>query len=905
MPRHFTREEIDEIRAQLVADGVKDSALPETLAVTSEDFVAIVQEQTNKRLSIETLAEHIREPFVDDHTRANEDHTKASEDHSKAVSDHNRANSDHNRAQADHETAVSNSETAQNDHTRAVNDHTTATGDHNTAASDHSTAAEDHTLAAGDHTQATADHAVMAGYDTRLGNVESEVSQLGQKVVYINVGKNLLNLNSPNIITGKHLNSSGRVATGTSDYNISDYIPVKPNTAYCLTNSTDAYIGASGYVAFYDSTKTLTGTPVKTTNFTTPQGASFLRCTFHNSNITDAMLNEGSIRGPYKPYNAIGGYPEEHEDTELRNRLGMAPIPVTEPNKIIDLSGNIGTTIPSPSATSGTWKYYKYPVTAGDIVVVNGTGGSSARLWGFVDNNDKLLDAASGAVTGTNLILVAPANAAYVVINDNSGSVSYYMPKDSAFFDIRELGAEKIDVALGKNLFDANSTDFVAGKYFNSSGAIAVGEPYAISDYIAIEESTNYTFSKEDGNYAGGSGYMCFYNAYYQPVGSPVANLHFTTPEGAAFVRLSVYKPTYANVMLNKGTIRGQYKPYSVNGKDLVGYGSEIWDSKVGLAQARVIEASLADGGTISIPDYPFFAKWGDNLVFFGKFSSFSKLLVGKGTDKYESIWLEIDATNVVLKKYRSEETTLSTQSHGLTINTYIKVVMSFGIDGKLTYTIQSIGGMFRHTDTNTIWGGMGVCFAQPNGMAMTDCHLSIANNGLRETSWFFGDSYFSVADSRWPYYMLAWGYTKGLWIGLSGGSGFSVEPDFERALNYGRPKFAVYCIGMNDGDDPDVNTPTTRWLDGITAFINACNKYAITPILATIPTVPAKSHEGKNKWVRTSGYRYIDFYNAVGADSTGQWYTGYLANDNEHPTVLGGQALATQVLLDFPEIMW
>ena len=55
---------------------------------------------------------------------------------------------------------------------------------------------------------------------------------------------------------------------------------------------------------------------------------------------------------------------------------------------------------------------------------------------------------------------------------------------------------------------------------------------------------------------------------------------------------------------------------------------------------------------------------------------------------------------------------------------------------------------------------------------------------------------------------------------------------------------------------------------------------------------------------VESSGFRYIDFYKSVGTDSGGNWYAGYLSGDGVHPNTIGAEALATQVLTDFPELM-
>lgn len=75
-----------------------------------------------------------------------------------------------------------------------------------------------------------------------------------------------------------------------------------------------------------------------------------------------------------------------------------------------------------------------------------------------------------------------------------------------------------------------------------------------------------------------------------------------------------------------------------------------------------------------------------------------------------------------------------------------------------------------------------------------------------------------------------------------------------------------------------------------------------ITLILATVPSVPKIDNTGKNKIVRESGYRYIDFDEAV-SDGHGNWKAGMLSKDGVHPSKSGAKAMAEQVLIDFPEI--
>ena len=126
---------------------------------------------------------------------------------------------------------------------------------------------------------------------------------------------------------------------------------------------------------------------------------------------------------------------------------------------------------------------------------------------------------------------------------------------------------------------------------------------------------------------------------------------------------------------------------------------------------------------------------------------------------------------------------------------------------------------------------------------------------------------------------------------------------DFKQALTHGTPKYAIWCLGMNDGDSGD--TVNVSYLKCVLEFISICEENGITPILATIPSTPTVSNIYKNDWVRKSGYRYIDFARAVGGEELGSsWYEGMLHTDNVHPTESGAKALYAQFIADFPEIL-
>ena len=174
---------------------------------------------------------------------------------------------------------------------------------------------------------------------------------------------------------------------------------------------------------------------------------------------------------------------------------------------------------------------------------------------------------------------------------------------------------------------------------------------------------------------------------------------------------------------------------------------------------------------------------------------------------------------------------------------------------------------------------------------------------GYSADVWLLGDSYFS-GDSvaRWTSYLINDGYTEILLSGYPGRNSAAGLSDFKQMLKHGTPKYAVWCLGMNNGDKEGILNQA--WLEATEEFLAICKEKGIIPILSTIPNTPKVNNAQKNEWVKASGYRYIDFNRAVGADKDPAWYPAMICADQVHPDIKGAEALYAQVLVDFPEIM-
>ena len=123
------------------------------------------------------------------------------------------------------------------------------------------------------------------------------------------------------------------------------------------------------------------------------------------------------------------------EAGDLKSALGKSTgngiIQITGANQFIDLSGT-ETDPTNPSASTSGFSYTLVPCSQGDAFTINAQGGSSARAWGFLGavtegTKRTVLGIKAGAnETTSDLVVIAPKNAEYLVINDKSGSVSYY-----------------------------------------------------------------------------------------------------------------------------------------------------------------------------------------------------------------------------------------------------------------------------------------------------------------------------------------------------------------------------------------------------------------------------------------------------------------------------------------------
>ena len=328
-------------------------------------------------------------------------------------------------------------------------------------------------------------------------------------------------------------------------------------------------------------------------------------------------------------------------------------------------------------------------------------------------------------------------------------------------------------------------------------------------------------------------------------------------------------------------------------------------NSLLGSDGIRATEASVSGGATVTITTFPKYLKKGTFVSYYGKFSTFSGLLLGKGYTAYRGDWVEITAQNVVFHHYESNtDNVMQTDAHGLTLSDYIMVTLYMDNDLKLWCSVNSKTGTFTTYIQTGIYSDVlhiyheafaGDSFATPTA-AMTDVELSVSSGETRNPIWCIGDSYFGVNSERVIGQLKNLGFWDGiLFDGLAGLNSQNGYDELTKLLAFGKPKILIWYLGMNDSDPAYF-----QYMNQVKAY---CEENNITLILNKVPTVPTVDNETKDGYVVASECRYINSYLAVGANSSGEWYTGYLSSDNVHPTALGAKALAMRMLVDVPEL--
>ena len=315
------------------------------------------------------------------------------------------------------------------------------------------------------------------------------------------------------------------------------------------------------------------------------------------------------------------------------------------------------------------------------------------------------------------------------------------------------------------------------------------------------------------------------------------------------------------------------------------------------------------NGDNILLSDARTNLRKGIRLIFEANIVSGADFEIGFSTSELDTDTLPHNrfvVNSTTIEYYESIEQTKCSNSftHNLSISKNVQVIFEYLANGTVDICLLSNGEVFKKNIIFTM-DSVAVPYVKSNGLVAKDCKFTFICTDIRKKIWCFGDSYFAYSTARWTYYLREHGYDNNVLLdGFPGIGSTNARNSFSKLLKLGKPKIAVWFEGMNDGADITDTEPNDDWKTDRDIFIALCEKNSIEPVFATIPNVPNINHKGKNKWIKESGYRYIDMCHAVGADLDVNWHDGMLSNDKIHPSEKGARALFTQVLLDLPEVM-
>lgn len=310
---------------------------------------------------------------------------------------------------------------------------------------------------------------------------------------------------------------------------------------------------------------------------------------------------------------------------------------------------------------------------------------------------------------------------------------------------------------------------------------------------------------------------------------------------------------------------------------------------------------NLSANTIIELTNAPRFIKKNHGITARVKFDSFTSLTIGKGYHKYRGKWIVIDETNITPYKYENSEVAETPISHGLTITDYLQISMFVDDYGLCQISINTTSGTFTTTiDYAYEWNYEPFVFGV---QSMTDAKISYSCDDFKCPFWVFGDSYMGFGTSRVAGQLKNLGYMNYCINSIAGAISVdtgtpnkSSYEDLRKMLAIATPKFIIWGDGMNGGD--------TLNIEFLPTLIELCEEKGIELILYMPPSVPTINHTSLNNYIVSTGKRYVNGNDAVGATSEGVWYTGYLSDDNVHPTELGAKAIALRYLNDAPELL-
>lgn len=463
-----------------------------------------------------------------------------------------------------------------------------------------------------------------------------------------------------------------------------------------------------------------------------------------------------------------------------------------------------------------------------------------------------------------------------------------FCEKDISAFVVRANG--RINYTTGEKISSQGyhySVDIPKGQYDKLYA-------YFSNNNTGGEANTGYAFYDSEGAYiSGGTFTKRAYNTIDVPSNAVLfKNTALTDPNNTCILKTSSsisYRVEYLNQEV------GKMKDSALNISDAV-------VSSVGKDGMRMFVESLLDGEELSAEEFPYCNKLGNQYSVSCKIGTFDKVVFAQGYNNYRGFHIEFSKYDV---KVYFDSSLKETQTHGLDIKDFLKFNIQHKDSGRFRISLMTNGGNYSFESSFNTYDMNGLLKLISIGSKLSQVKLSATNDRFRCPIWIFGASYEGVSSSRWVGQCKKMGYFNYLLNGLAGRDSSTTAADLNRAMKFGCPKYLYLTIwGNGSVDSLDTTIESVR---------STCEENGITLILTNRPNSLAE--DVQNTYVNRKsvidkyiamGIRYVDLAEAVSMNESEAdgWYDGFLSSDLKHPTELGAQAMAYQVLSDFPEIM-
>lgn len=594
----------------------------------------------------------------------------------------------------------------------------------------------------------------------------------------------------------------------------------------------------------------------------------------------------------------------DREIAEITEEIALKPVGYYKRTRIDMTSGAL-------LKTSESTDTYEVHVVPGDTYYISQMAGGRDGV-ALYDASGKFVSLLTPLLSQMNTYFTMPANVSIVryAVPNSAVNIGYIIPKDKA--DAYLSGYRRVlsdTTALNQIMHDELQNEFISqfgyrnrlnpntvttGWYVSDElGTLLPNTNYNVSDFVQIEPGETLCLFDEEMNVID-IRTMAAYDKGKNRVDGYQYTSSYTQSGDVKYIRFTI-PASYSKVMIaNENATK--FIEYGaggiINPESLPSVIVENQSTLMGTEAVRNYNGFVTATAKQTITAFPNHLKKSTCISFFGKFTAFSGLTIGKGLNAYRGAWIEITATDVICHRYEQSASVLGSVNHNLTISDFIGVNMELGKDGVLKVNIITKSGVFDTTfDVNHEW------YYEPfyqASMQMTDVSFNVIAKDFKSPLWIFGDSYMGYAADRVLSYLDDMEYTNVLIDSLPGQNSTGAYSELVKCLRHGTPKFLVWCLGMNDD--------TSTFRSNINLVKQLCDSKNITLFATKIPSVPGMDKTEINRIIDSLGIRYIDWEKAV--TSGGAWYTGYLSSDNVHPTELGAKALSMRMIIDAPEIM-